>query len=642
VKTTSNLRAIFIFSLLSCIGASLSWSQTNLPVIVPESLSKLVNSRAEIERCITLATPDALMAAQAGLAQSRIISDDDKAVLGEMIRGVSLILYPPPPSTAAGAKSASQVKKSGGEDQPAFFIQSTLTTTQKADSLFLAQLVEASQGRIFASTDASTICLMAELLPSLAIFRTRDLDTARSALAYVERFEAASSNPSVIPSLVKARFALLTNDAGKAFSLYASLLAGHPDLWPARLGLGQISLGRNKPVDALGYLSPLLATRRNDPVFLAAYAFALYANGRLAEAEPFVLAALDFDPLAPDLAQAAAHINIDRNDFTKAAPYLEVLGKKRPGDRMYFHLKTIQLLGLARKDEAVKWARKAFQAYPTDPEMMILLADALLSGTDGAQPEAEALAEAARNCFAAAREGGAQANQPLPGTLAASMRSLAESEATRILLTAAYRRQDWFAAAALLDSGEKQRLDKTLVSTILRKSGRTSEAVDFAAKWYASSPASEPAAEAYLRSLAAASGARLASAGKPGVADSGPGILALASGSANLGIPGGQAELVSLVFSLLSTSNSAEMQSYLYYLRGSLLSDQDAAIDSYRAALLVRADNVEALAALAKAYAAKGDSQKALFYVRQARMIGLADKDLDAELLALEKSLTGK
>jgi tetratricopeptide (TPR) repeat protein len=84
------------------------------------------------------------------------------------------------------------------------------------------------------------------------------------------------------------------------------------------------------------------------------------------------------------------------------------------------------------------------------------------------------------------------------------------------------------------------------------------------------------------------------------------------------------------------------MRSYLYYLQGSLLSDQDAAIDSYRAALLARADNIEALAGLAKIYAAKGDNPKALFYIRQARMIGVADKDLDAELLTLEKSLTGK
>ena len=56
-------------------------------------------------------------------------------------------------------------------------------------------------------------------------------------------------------------------------------------------------------------------------------------------------------------------------------------------------------------------------------------------------------------------------------------------------------------------------------------------------------------------------------------------------------------------------------------------------------ALLARADNVEAIVALAKAYARKGDAQKALFFVRQAKAIGVADVELSAELKSLELKL---
>ncbi|MCX7026486.1 MAG: hypothetical protein NT061_03140 [Spirochaetes bacterium] len=624
---------ILIFSLFAGLLGVPAWAQTSLPVTAAESLSKLLNSRAEIERCIILASPDGLSQARIGLSQSKVIPDNEKVVLGELVRGVSLILYPAPGFVGMAAKQ-----------QPlgAFFIDPSLKNIQKADSLCLTQLVEASQGRIFTSTDGTAASFLAELLPALAIFRTKDTDTVRTALNYAERFEASSAAPSVIPGLVRARAALLSNDPAKAFSHYASLLAAYPDVWPARLALGTLSLGQNKPVEALDYLNPLLGTRKNDPAFLTPYTLALYGNGRFADAEPFVLAALEYDPSSADLVLAAAHIGIDRGDFAKAGTYLDILGKKRPNDRMYLCLKTLQCSGLSRKDEALKWARKAFQAFPTDPEMMVLLAGVLAAGPESGLAEASALAREAGKSFAAAKLNGRQPIPPVLSPLAASMRAQAETEAMHILLVEAYQSQDWFAAAALLDAGGTQALDKTLVSTILRKSGRGAEALDFASKWYATSPESEPAAEAYLRSLAAASGTTLASARKPGESDSGPGLLTLTTAASFSGSAGEQSALVGLVFRLLSNSSSAGMQSFLYYLKGSLQMDQETAIDSYRAALLARGDNVEALTALAKVYAAKGDAQKALFYIKQARMVGVTDKDIDADLIALEKTLPAK
>ncbi|MFA5852955.1 MAG: hypothetical protein WC820_09645, partial [Spirochaetales bacterium] len=158
---------------------------------------------------------------------------------------------------------------------------------------------------------------------------------------------------------------------------------------------------------------------------------------------------------------------------------------------------------------------------------------------------------------------------------------------------------------------------------------------------------SERAAEAYLRSLAAAgTGIGVASAAPPAVSDAGSGLLSLiggyGSGAKAAGVASGQSPIIGLVLRLLSGNCSSSMRSYLFYLRGTLQSDPDAAIDSYRMALLERADNVEAIVALAKAYAQKKDVQKAFFYIKQAKAFGIGDKNLAAELQKLEAALPQK
>lgn len=625
LTTTRHLfiRLIAFLSTLSALAGA--FAQTSIPLVSPSTLPKLLYSRPEIERCIILATPESLARAKDELGESKVISVDEKAALAEIIRGVSLVLYPPPPRHDNGVKPVGA--KLTDDEGEAFFVDPSLGTIQKMDSLLLTQLVQASQGHIFASGDGTAASSLSELLPALAIFRSKDPETMRSAFEYAVRFEATVKADSVIPGLVQARYYLRSGETEKARSRYGSLLEAHPDLWPARLAFGTLALEKGDPRGAIGYLQPLLASRETDPAFLLPYALSLYQDGRFADAERFVLEGLVVYPSSADLAEAEAQILQDRNEFAKSGPYLDVAAKRKPNSRAYLFLRTTQYAGIGRKDEALKWARKTFQAYPNDPEAMVLLANCLSAGPESGRAEAKALAEAARGIFASST---AQPRTPL----ATSLRTQAANEATRILLLDACDRQDWYQAASLLDAQDRGSLDKNLVATILRKSGRTTEALDFASAWYASAPNSDPAAEAFLRSLAAVA---LASAAKPGTSDSGPGILSLASAAAPEALV--QPELVNLVLRLLATASSPSMQSFLYYLKGSLSTDQDAAIDNYRAALLARADNVEALLALAKIYASKGDAQKALFYVKQATMLGVTDKDLDAQLKALEKSL---
>lgn len=609
-------------------------AQTALTMANPETLSKTINSKTEIERCIILATPTSLARAKEGLAQSKVISEDDKKALSEISRGISALLYQRGPNGGAGGSKASE---SGREAARRFFVDPSLKVISPAYAICLTQLVEASQGRIFDAPKGSDDTFLTAILPALAIFATSEKNVSDAALAYAERFAKSGTYPTAIVGLARARHAEKSGDLVKAYYDYQAVVDAYPDVWPAKLQLGVVALALGMPVRALGFLAPLAEAGVSDLAILAPYATALYRNGKLAEAEPIVMKCLAVDPESPAFLSMAAHILIDRNDFASAQPLLETLGRKVPNDKFYLSLRALQAKGQGRVEEAIKYARKALQASPDDPEAMTLLAGILFADSTSDHAEASALCVDAQKRFAAEKVAPKPAGAPVPSPLAKAMRDEAESQVSRYLLLDAYDRQDWFAAAKMLDAAPTAGLDKSVVATILRRSGREKEAVAFATEWYRGSPDSEDAAEAYLRSLAAAS---VASAGAPVASDIGSGLLGqLNAAKAGSAAPAGKPGLVGIVLRLLSGPCSDSLRSYLYYLNGTLLADDSAAIDSFRMALLERADNIEAIVALAEAYARKGDSQKALFFVRQAKAIGVADSELAAELKSLELKL---
>jgi len=636
-KLFSSFRIILPLLLALFLPFSLT-AQSALSMSDPTTLAKVVNSKAEVERCIILATPESLAQAREGLAQTKIIDEADKKALLEIIRGIGSILYPPSTIPAvAGTTQAQNGSKNGaslvaGAYAP-FSIDPSVETVHNGYSIGLTQLVEASQGKIFAAPRGTEPSFLNEILPALAIFRSDDKEVAGNALGYAQRFKALPDQQSVIPGLVQARYERLSGVPATAYYSYQRLLDSYPDLWPAQLELGIISLELSRPINALNFLRPLANTRTYDPAFIKPYSIALYRNGNLAEAEPFMRKALEYYPASDDLSLMLAHILMDRNDYQAAQPLIDNYGKRYPSDRLYLYLKTQLSKHQGRQDDTLKWARKALQAYPGDPEIMILLAGVLFQGPDSGHKEASLLCESALS-FLAGAPGTDTTGLPLYTPLQIAMRREAETLAERYLLMSAYNRQDWYAAADLLDKSAKAGLDKEVVATILRKSGRYAEALDFSNEWYNETPDSEPAIEAYLRSLAASfSGTGLAAAGNV-VSDISTGYLG------NLGSTlSAQPMLIGLVINLLSGSASKEMRSYLYYLQGSINADSDNAIDYYRKALLERPDNIEAIAALATAYADKNDKAKALFYIKQAHMVGIEDQQIEAQLKALEAKL---
>ncbi len=630
---------------MACLPALSAQAAVSIPS--PEISDSKLTAKSEIIQLLAKGTPDSLLSAQAHLLDSSRVREEERPVLLEILRGMSFLLYPPLPATDAAIRSAAL--KAREDPKPAgFVIDPKLGAMDQVYSVAITQLVEASHGKIFPAPKGTPADLLTELLPMLAIFHTQDKEVARQALGYAERFEALEGFPSGIPGLVKARYEMISGDPARAVTALQKVLAEYPDVWPARLSLGAHLISVDKYPEALAMLEPIAAGRARDPEFLKSYAQALYRNGRLADAEAVARRGFELCPDALDLGLVLAHALLDRNEYAAAQPIVDAVGRKKPTDRLYLQFKARLAQGQNRREEALRWARKSLQTYPEDPEAMVLLAGLLLAGErdHSGHDEALALCREAISRFQGIAAGTVRSPIP-PSPLRAALYRESRDEATRLMLLEAYRHQDWHSAAGLLESADSAGLDKAVVSTILRRSGRYDEAVAFASEWYRNTPNSEAAAEAYLRSLAAMmTGSGIASAGGAAVSDAALGYLnSFSTGTTGFLATGALAAsngspLISLVIQLYSASASPMLRSYINYLRGTLSTDPDAAMDFFRAALVERADNVEALAALARSYAARNDTAKALSYIRQAKSIGVGDQELLAALLALEARLS--
>jgi tetratricopeptide (TPR) repeat protein len=190
-------------------------------------------------------------------------------------------------------------------------------------------------------------------------------------------------------------------------------------------------------------------------------------------------------------------------------------------------------------------------------------------------------------------------------------------------------------------------LDKEMVAVILRKSGNVQEALQFALSWYLQEPTSEKAVEAYLRSLAMATGGGLASA-----APTRDVPTAIVPGLPGLGMSqdeGANSALLDIVLKFIAAPFSKELKSFLYYMSATLQSDENKAISQLKDALAERADNVEALVSLASIYINRYNRQsdksdttnrdKAVLYLEQAKSLHPNDDEILARIKQLEAEL---
>lgn len=597
-------------------------AQQALPKIDSEQLKKISGESAEIEALIIRATPHSITEARQRIETSLYLSAPDKAALGAIASGIGLILYGPKDSRfeiPAAAQGASQK-----------YIAC------------LVGLVDAFAGKypqIFASEPCSTLT---ELISSLPYFRSAKSEVREKVNGALSRFDALGG-VSVVPMLIRGQIALDSKEYGTAEKEFSSALALDTKSEKSACGFARASLALGKLQAAKNALDPIatgVIASNTSAEFKALYGLTLYNLNNVLDAEAWLASALKDDPGRTEVLVPLAEAAIQKRDYSAASRYLESAAKAFSQDRTWLVLKSQYALENSRQADAERFARSAVRYFPKDPVALSQLILALEKSTDEVRhAEAVDLAKAVLDL--------AMNKETALVPLEEARRAQARNQALQFLVSESYNHQDWVTAAAYLQAAGGLPLDKNMVATILRKSGNIQASIQFASSWYAQEPGSEKAVEAYLRSLAMATGGGLASAASASDVHTGLGIALSALGIGKDG--SANSALLDLVLKFIAAPYSKELKSFLYYMSASLQSDENKAIDQLKDALAERADNVEALVSLADIYLARYNRQfdkrdttnrdKAIRYLGQAKALSPTDKDLLARISQLEAQL---
>jgi len=465
----------------------------------------------------------------------------------------------------------------------------------------LASMIsEALSGRVADVQDADAGDSLSEIVPALAVFRSDSRETARLALAALDRFAAVGS-PSAIPPMVRGLDAERRSAPDESLKDYRQAIAIAPDAWPAVLGATRDLLALGRPAEALSLLSAVPGDRLGDSDFRKVRAKALYENASFDAAAPLVAQALADDPLDARLILLRARLLVRAHQWQQAIPLLDAYSTVDSSDRDLVLLRGLVAEGLRNRDDGLRWARKGLDANPDDPEFLSLAARLLLSPTatpPSADQAARDIAEARKDAQRACDLTAPSANPPAglsPARLA--QRTEAGNLAALLLLEEAAGRFDWAGASQYVDRAPLAPgfSNESMVALVLRKSGDWPRALDQATLWYQAHPDSEPAAAAYLRAL-------IGSGNRKAAEDLLPRLL-LAPGT-TLG------------------------RSDLHYIQSLLAKNEEAALSSLRTALVENADNVEALLGVFDIYFRRQDWQGAAFYLKQAIALSPGDPEI--------------
>jgi len=595
------------------------YAQQTLPKLDDEHLKKITSETSGLEALIMKATPQSIAQAQAQIIVSPYLSDPDKVVLDVIARGVSLAVY--------GPKNVRIEVPSGAQGATTEYITC------------LVGLIDALSGNIPRVFQNSTYSTMTEFVTSLTFFRTSKNETREQALAAMARFEALGGT-SVVPTLIRGQMALESKQYDEAAKQFQKALELDPQCQKTACSLARSLLALKKPEAAKKALDPIVAQAGLSAEFKALYGMSLYNLNNVLDAEPWLAGALKDEPARVDVLVPLAAAAMQRRDYPAAARYLESASKTASQDLSWLVLKSQYALEYARQPDAERFARSAVRLFPKDPVAIAQLILALQESDDQTRHlEAVDLA----NVVLELTKGQNAYFTPLEQ----AQRAWARNVGFQFLVSESYRRQDWLSAANYLQQAGGAALDKEMVATILRKSGNVQAAVQFSSSWYAQEPTSEKAVEAYLRSLAMATGGGLASAAPASDAPTGLGI-ALSALGVNQGGSTNSA-MLDMVVKFIAAPFSKELKSFLYYMSASLQNDEDIAIDQLKNALVERADNVEALVSLASIYLNRYNRQsdksdtvnrdKALRYLTQAKALNPTDNELRARISELESQI---
>jgi len=136
-------------------------------------------------------------------------------------------------------------------------------------------------------------------------------------------------------------------------------------------------------------------------VFLAQSALSFEAIGMKTEARDYVIAALNLDPLAPDILVASSAVYASQGQWTRARSMAERALKKAPESTQAAYLRALSLLETGAVEKACKDCLQLLKRQPADVQTLLLHARASRAAND---PDAEI--QSLEKLLALAKSGG--------------------------------------------------------------------------------------------------------------------------------------------------------------------------------------------------------------------------------------------
>ena len=315
----------------------------------------------------------------------------------------------------------------------------------------------------------------------------------------------------------------------------------------------------------------------NDIQVLKQSAYIAYQNNELDQAEDYVARVLQQTPNDLEFVLFHAKIFIQKKDYIHAVSLLDMYGRQNDKDLEYLLLRAkVQLDWSKNVAAATETVEKALKLYP-DSEDALMLAAKISSMTDS--PVAGKYAD------------------ELAGTVL--KKNPENTTALLYALDGLIQRKNWSQAYDISSQlVKKASSDPEIIErhvNVCIKNGKKNEALDVAQKAYNADKNNEIILESYVYAYCQVNS---------------------------------RDSSLNLINSLLASTNSQHVKSFLYYQRSFLQRTEETVLADLRSSLMADSRNSDSLFRLYEIYFEKKDYKKAQYYLKQVVAINPNDSSL--------------
>jgi tetratricopeptide (TPR) repeat protein len=371
-----------------------------------------------------------------------------------------------------------------------------------------------------------------------------------------------------------------------AAAAFAAAYEISDECYSALIGIARAAELSGRKKEAADQLAGLAVRYPGNMRIMRRLAVILYENGDWARAAPVVDEVLQREPRDGEFLLMKAGMHIMNGQYMQALAPLETYSFVNPNDRLYLFLRAkAQYEGYRNRDAALNYLRAILRGDPLDEEVLTYAAALLMES---------------RN----------EAERAEGGEFLARLQSLSGSSAAALALSLqdAVRREDWREAQGFLNGVLAVRRDALILQDaylVERGLGNNAKALSYARELYNKDFYNNEYAAVYIAAL----------------------------------IDNGRKEDASrMIESRLSALDGAADRSRLYYLRGRLQENDEAAYNDLLSSLFEDPRNLEALVAMFELHRGRGEERRAAYYLKQAVFIAPGNpriKRYEAEYAAL-------